>query len=257
MAALHAGKWGKLLVSKGYICKPRPSIGFKPAEQPPKGLDFDLWLGPSAVQPFHRNLVHYNWHWFWDFGNGEIGNQGVHQADVARWAIPGATLPTKVWSLGGRLGYKDQGQTPNMQMAVFEFGDVLLVLEVRGLVGELKLGKKSEKGPRDLAFAGFPSKVSNEFYTTEGMVRDGKFYPKPGGTVHPVAAKPRIGRRASSTTIPPAGPSAVSSPAFAAARRRPSPPPSSPATTRPPCATWPIFPTASAGRRRSARIRKA
>jgi predicted dehydrogenase len=190
MAALHAGKWGKLLVSKGYICKPRPSIGFKPTQEPPKGLDFDLWLGPSALQPFHKNLVHYNWHWFWDFGNGEIGNQGVHQADVARWGIAGSTLPTKVWSLGGRLGYKDQGQTPNMQMAVFEFGDVLLVLEVRGLVGDLKLGKKSEKAPRDLAFAGFPSKVSNEFYTTEGLVRDGKFFPKPGGAAHPLAAKP-------------------------------------------------------------------
>ena len=62
---------------------------------PPAELDFNLWLGPAPEQPFHANLVHYNWHWFWDFGNGDIGNQGVHQMDIARWVIPGATLPTK------------------------------------------------------------------------------------------------------------------------------------------------------------------
>ena len=88
IAALHAGKWGKLLVAKGYICKPRPGIGFRQPSPPPKELDFDLWLGPAPKQSYHGNLVHYNWHWFWDFGNGEIGNQGVHQADVAHWAIP-------------------------------------------------------------------------------------------------------------------------------------------------------------------------
>ncbi|MCB1235732.1 MAG: gfo/Idh/MocA family oxidoreductase, partial [Verrucomicrobiae bacterium] len=104
----------------------------------------------------------YNWHWFWDFGNGDTGNQGVHEIDVARWAIDGATLPTKVWALGGRLGYEDQGQTPNMHLSVFEYGDVLLVFETRGLVD------KVEK---------FPRKVLNEYYTTEGVIRQGKFYP--------------------------------------------------------------------------------
>src|SRR6266542_3185571 len=134
IAAVHSGKYGRLLVSKGYCCKPRWSIGRKPVETPPPDLAFDLWLGPAPLQPYHGNLVHYNWHWFWDFGNGDIGNQGVHEIDVARWAIPGANLPTKVWSLGGRFAEEDQGQTPNMQLAVMEFGDVLLVFEVRGLV---------------------------------------------------------------------------------------------------------------------------
>ena len=139
IAAVQSGKYGKLLVSKGYCCKPRWSIGTRPTGTPPAELDFDLWLGPAPEQPYHANLVHYNWHWFWDFGNGDIGNQGVHEMDVARWAIKGATLPTKVWSLGGRFGYEDQGQTPNTEMAVMEFGDVLLVFEVRGLVSD---GKK-------------------------------------------------------------------------------------------------------------------
>lgn len=166
IAAVQSGKYGKLRVSKGYCCKPRWSIGIKPTEPPPSDLAFDLWLGPAPAQPYHANLVHYNWHWFWDFGNGDIGNQGVHEMDVARWAIPGATLPAKVWSLGGRFAYEDQGQVPNTQMAVYEFGEVLLVFEVRGLV---------DKHP-DYKF-----KVSNEYYTTEGMITDGKFYPRNGG----------------------------------------------------------------------------
>jgi hypothetical protein len=126
--------------------------------------------------------VHYNWHWFWDFGNGEIGNQGVHQTDVTHWSLgPAATLPTRVWSLGGRLGYKDQGQTPNMQLAVYEFGDVTVVVEVRGLV---------EKATKTKGEVNFPAKVLNEFYTSEGMVRDGKFFPKEGGKEHKVTVEP-------------------------------------------------------------------
>jgi predicted dehydrogenase len=172
IAAVQSGKYGKLLVSKGYCCKDRWSIGFKEPGSPPSGLDFNLWLGPAPEQPYHGNLVHYNWHWFWDFGNGDIGNQGVHEMDVARWAIPGATLPTRVWSLGGRFGYQDQGQTPNTQMAVFEFGDVLLVFEVRGLVGSR---------------VNIPRRVDNEFYTTEGRIHAGKFYPRNGGSPEPLA----------------------------------------------------------------------
>jgi predicted dehydrogenase len=172
IAALQSGKYGKLLVSKGYCCKPRWSIGKKDAGKPPAALDFDIWLGPAADQPYHANLVHYNWHWFWDFGNGDIGNQGVHEMDVARWAIKGATLPSKVWSLGGRFAYEDQGQTPNTQMTVMEFGDVLLVFEVRGLVGKNKE---------------FPQRIQNEFYTSEGRIADGKFYPRGDGKPEPLA----------------------------------------------------------------------
>ncbi|HEV3255543.1 MAG TPA: Gfo/Idh/MocA family oxidoreductase [Gemmataceae bacterium] len=166
IAAVQSGKYGRLLVSKGYCCKPRWSIGRQAATAPPDHLAFDLWLGPAPKQPYHGNLVHYNWHWFWDFGNGDIGNQGVHEIDVARWAIKKATLPTRVWSLGGRFAYQDQGQTPNTQMAVFEYGDVLLVFEVRGLVGKHKE---------------FPFKVLNEYYTDEGMITDGNFHPRKGG----------------------------------------------------------------------------
>jgi predicted dehydrogenase len=171
IAAAQSGKYGKLLVSKGYASKPRWSIGFKPVESPPADVDFNIWLGPAPEQPYHQNLVHYNWHWFWDFGNGEIGNQGVHQIDIARWAIKDGTLPTSVVSLGGRFGYEDQGQTPNTQMAVFDYGETKLVFEVCGLVE----GKSKAK-----------QKVANEFYCEEGMIAKGRFHPKGGSASEPL-----------------------------------------------------------------------
>jgi predicted dehydrogenase len=168
IAAIQSGKYGKLLVSKGYCCKPRWSIGSRAPETPPGGFDFNIWLGPAPERPYQTNLVPYNWHWFWDTGNGDIGNQGVHEIDVARWAIKDSTLPKSVWSLGGRFAYQDDGQTPNTQMAVYDYGDTLLVFEVRGLVGN------NQKG-------GLPNKVGNEFYTSDGLIRDGKFYPRGAG----------------------------------------------------------------------------
>jgi len=130
---IKKGTFGKLVVARGLCYKPRKSIGMKPESAPPAEIDFNLWLGPAPEQPHHGNLVHYNWHWFWDFGNGDYGNQGVHQADVARWMIPGATLPKSVVSVGGRVGYVDQGQTPNTQICVYDYGDTKLLFEVRGL----------------------------------------------------------------------------------------------------------------------------
>ena len=130
---IAAGKRGKLLVVRGFSFKGRGSIGFKKPETPPKTLDFDIWLGPAPKQPFHRNLVHYRWHWFWDTGNGDIGNFGVHAMDACRWMIPNATLPKSVFSLGGRFKWNDQGQTPNVQFAVFDYGQTKLIFEVSNL----------------------------------------------------------------------------------------------------------------------------
>ncbi len=169
IAAVKSGKYGKLRVAKGYCCKSRWSIGFKPQENPPANLDFDIWLGPAPKQPFHKNLVHYNWHWFWDFGNGDIGNQGVHEMDKARWAISSGILPKSVIAMGGRFvdepDFRDQGQTPNMELSVFDYGDCLLVFETRGLVG------KKDKAPQ------FSNKVDNEYYMEGGIIRGGKFFP--------------------------------------------------------------------------------
>lgn len=174
---IQSGKAGKLLVARGLVYKPRGSIGVKSPEAPPDYLDFNLWLGPAPEQPFHKNLVHYNWHWFWDTGNGDIGNQGVHQMDIARWGIAGATLPKSAISLGGRFGYEDQGQTPNTQLAIYDYGDTQLVFEVRGL--------PTDKFPR----AGAGS--DNVFHCEEGLVTRQGFYPKGSDTPEPIASAPR------------------------------------------------------------------
>ena len=163
-----SGKLGKLLISHGIASKPRGGIGTAKPEDPPKNLDWDLWVGPAPMQPYHSRLVHYNWHWFWDFGSGEIGNQGVHQTDVARWAIPGATHPTSIFSIGGRIEWGDMAQTPNTQLTIYDYGETLLLFEVCNLVG----GKVS----------GNVRRVSNDFIYEAGKVVDGRsFYPKDGG----------------------------------------------------------------------------
>jgi predicted dehydrogenase len=166
-AALKSGKYGTLKIAKGYCCKPRWSIGFKPEETPPETLAWDVWLGPAPLQPFHRNIVHYNWHWFWDFGCGDIGNQGVHEIDVCRW-MTGHTLPKSVVSFGARYvnepekGFKDQGQTPNQQLCLYDYGDVKLLFETRGLVKP-----KTDWEPI----------VEVELYTDQGMIRGNEFIP--------------------------------------------------------------------------------
>ena len=160
--AIASGNYGKLLVARALCYKPRGSIGVKPNSTPPEQLDYNLWLGPAPDQPFNGNYVHYNWHWFWDFGNGDIGNQGVHQMDIARWMIPGATLPKSVFSLGGRFGYKDQGQTANTQVSVLDYGDTQIIFEVRGLKTDAYHGEM----------------VGNIAHLEEGTIAGGKFYPK-------------------------------------------------------------------------------
>jgi predicted dehydrogenase len=179
-ALVKSGKYGKLLVSKGYCCKPRWSIGYKPVAAPPAHIDFDLWLGPAPKQPFHANLVHYNWHWFWDFGNGDMGNQGVHEIDIARWAI-GGTLPRSIVSLGGRYvntpDFKDQGETPNQLVSIFDYDGVLLVFETRGLVANKSIPEIAGK---------YPQKVANELYFEAGVVKGGQFFPNGGDKGEPL-----------------------------------------------------------------------
>jgi predicted dehydrogenase len=133
MAVIRSGQLGRLKIARALCYKPRGRLMAHGNEPVPAGVDFNLWLGPAAQRPFTRDLVHYNWHWFWDFGNGDIGNQGVHEMDKARWGIPQATLPRSVISVGGRFGYTDNGQTPNTQISIMDFGETQLIFEVRGL----------------------------------------------------------------------------------------------------------------------------
>ncbi|MBM4149442.1 MAG: Gfo/Idh/MocA family oxidoreductase [Lentisphaerae bacterium] len=170
-ALAKAGTYGKLLVSRGLCYKGRASIGHKEPKDPPPELDFDIWTGPAPRQPYHENLVHYQWHWFWDFGNGDIGNQGSHQMHAVPHALGDVTLPRAVLSVGGRFGYTDQGQTANTQMAVFDYGDSQAIFEVRGLKTDKYLGQA----------------VGNTFHFEAGVVAGGQFYPKGGGAPQPAA----------------------------------------------------------------------
>ncbi len=136
MAWLQAGGLGEVTLAHGLCYKKRDSIGAVSGEQtPPSTLDYDLWTGPAAMEPLRRRNLHYDWHWDFNTGNGDIGNQGVHQLDIARWGLGLDGLPTSVQSVGARVGYEDDGETPNSQLALFEYDDAgkQIIFEVRGL----------------------------------------------------------------------------------------------------------------------------
>ena len=130
----RAGELGKIQASIGQNYKKRPSIGKLAAPAaPPAGLDYDLWCGPRSPAPVRREQFHYDWHWQWAYGNGDIGNQGPHQLDVALWALGRTDLPRGVISLGGRFGYDDDGETANTQLAAYDYGDTPILFDNRGL----------------------------------------------------------------------------------------------------------------------------
>src|SRR5580704_6634101 len=126
------GAIGQVYMARGICYKRRPSIGHTPNEPVPPGLDWDLFLGPAPMREYTKSRYQYNWHWFWDTGNGDIGNQGIHEMDLARHGL-NRDLPNGAVSTGGKYVYQDDQETPNNQIATFDYGDAELVLEVRGL----------------------------------------------------------------------------------------------------------------------------
>jgi predicted dehydrogenase len=173
IAAIRSGRYGRLLVSRALCYKLRGSIGNRPNATVPRELDFNLWLGPAQQTAYHANLVHYNWHWFWAFGNGDIGNQGVHQFDIARWAIAGATLARSVVTVGGRFGYTDQGETPNTQVSLMDFGDTKMIFEVRGLPS-----------------GGFRGQtIGNVFHLEQGVIAGHRFFANGNGQGEAIPAQ--------------------------------------------------------------------
>ncbi|MBI1787274.1 MAG: Gfo/Idh/MocA family oxidoreductase [Acidobacteria bacterium] len=160
MELLQQGVIGKVYMSKGLCYKRRPSIGRKPDGPVPPGINWDLFLGPAPMRAFNENRFKYNWHWFWDTGNGDIGNQGVHEMDVAFWGLGKNAMPKSVVSTGGKYVYDDDQETPNTQLATFDYGDAELVFEVRGLVTGEEGGLKVRGN----------NVVGNLFYGSEGFM---------------------------------------------------------------------------------------
>ena len=110
---LHQGTIGRVYMARGLVYRWRPDIGTKPMSPAPDTLDYDLWLGPAQERPFSRNFVHYNWHWQWDFGNGDVGNQGTHETDMCMWGL-GVGLPEKISAMGGKFLWDDAKETPEV-----------------------------------------------------------------------------------------------------------------------------------------------
>jgi len=174
---IRSGKYGKMLVSHGFACKPRETIGFEPPSAPPPHLDWNIWKGPAIIDKFHKNLVHYNWHWFWQVGNGELNNQGTHQLDVAYWALDPEvenTHPKRVMAIGGRFKWGDQGETPNTMFALAEFAN----------------GQYVFFNVRNVNHDGYVKEVTNRFYFEDGgILRDGEYQSKNGSQPRNVPIK--------------------------------------------------------------------
>ena len=157
---LHDGGIGDVFMAKGLCYKPRDSFGIAKDSTPPGSLHYERWLGPAPYRPYNEKRVHYNWHWFWDTGNGDTGNQGPHQFDIARWGLNKKDHPVSVYSNGGRFGIDPKEcaqETPNTQTSLFKYSDgKILEFETRGRF----TNDESSLGIR----------IGNIFYGTEGYL---------------------------------------------------------------------------------------
>jgi predicted dehydrogenase len=161
---LRDGVIGDVYMARGMCYKRRDTIGRKPEVPVPAGVHYDLWLGPAPEHAFTQNRFHYNWHWFWDYGNGDLGNQGVHQVDMARWGL-GVKYPTKISAIGGHFMFDDDQETPNTLSASFEFGDggmkkKMMTFEVRHWITNHEAGIEEPE----------PQNVGVIFYGSKGYM---------------------------------------------------------------------------------------
>jgi predicted dehydrogenase len=181
---MHDGLLGDLYLSRGLCLKWRDTIGRAPVSAVPAGIDYDLWTGPAPYLPFTRNHFHYNWHWFWDYGNGDIGNEGVHELDIARWGL-GVGFPNRISAMGGHFMFDDDQQTPNTLNCVFQYDlpngkRKMLEFEVRHWISnhEAEIGTRFDTsirldetvkggvGPVEGAY----NTIGNIFYGSKGML---------------------------------------------------------------------------------------
>ncbi|MEZ5103538.1 MAG: Gfo/Idh/MocA family oxidoreductase [Draconibacterium sp.] len=160
MKFLHEGGIGDVYMAKGTCYKPRDSFGIAEDSMPPASLHYDMWLGPAAWQPYNEKKVHYNWHWHWNTGNGDTGNQGPHQFDIARWGLNKKEHPVSIFSTGGIYGISPKEcsqETPNTQTSLFTYDD--------GKVLEFETRGRYTNGESSLDI-----KIGNMFYGTDGYL---------------------------------------------------------------------------------------
>ena len=161
---MRDGEFGEVYLARGLCVKARNTIGKTPVEAVPPGVDYDMWTGPAPLRPFTKNRFHYNWHWFWDTGNGDLGNQGIHEVDIARWGL-GVTHPTKVSGIGGKFMFDDDQETPNTMSAAYEFNvggkPKMMTFEVRHWYSNHEAGINGERPGNT---------IGNTFYGSEGYL---------------------------------------------------------------------------------------
>ena len=176
---LHEGGLGEVYLAKGLCYKRRDTIGHTPDSPVPDGVHYDLWLGPAPKRPFSENRFHYNWHWNWEYGNGDMGNQGIHEMDIARWGL-GVKLPTRITTAGGHFMFDDDQNTPNTLMALFEFpnndagGDKkkILQFETRHWISNREDSKWMGSSPDDSTgyMTSSENTIGNLFYGSKGYL---------------------------------------------------------------------------------------
>jgi predicted dehydrogenase len=149
-AYLQAGNLGKIQYAHGLCIKGRGSIGKVDGPQPvPPFIDYDLWCGPAQMEPLMRRNLHYDWHWVWPTGNGDIGNQGIHEMDLCRWALGQDKIAPRAMSVGGRFVWNDDGVTPNTQIAILDYKPAPLIFEVQNMqAGKDKNAENHYRGVR-------------------------------------------------------------------------------------------------------------
>ena len=200
---VKAGNIGKVQLSRGINYKARKSIGkvAEPVKPDANGrivgtfrdtggkpqivdLDYTLWSAPRPVVPVQREQMHYDWHWQFAYGNGDIGNQGPHQLDVARWALGNPDLPKRVMSFGGRWGYQDDGQTANNQMAFYQWAEgAPLLFDNRGLpMKDMNWTKGFEPVFRINGKTAAP-RIGNVIHCEGGFVAEAKAYDNEGQAI--------------------------------------------------------------------------
>lgn len=130
---MKEGKLGEVKLARSIVYGRRGSIGGPGTYEVPSNVDYNLWAGPAPMSKLTRPKLQYDWHWVWDTGNGELGNNNIHSLDICRWGLGLSGLGRSVVSYGGRFGYTDAGETPNTQVCVFDFGDKTIISETRGL----------------------------------------------------------------------------------------------------------------------------
>ena len=158
---MREGLIGEVYLSRGLCYKWRDTIGKAAPERVPAGVNYDLWTGPAPMKPFTKNRFHYNWHWIWDTGDGDFGNQGIHELDVARWGL-GVKFPNRIAAVGAHVMFDDDQETPNVLSIAYNFKtpegkERVLQFEVRHWV----TNHEAEIGTPAFGSSGVPAAIGN------------------------------------------------------------------------------------------------